>query len=104
MGQNSTIGRTATTISVDGQKHHRVITVTYHQTQVVEAGPSIIYLRTGGWRTATTKARMNQTSNQFGLGFEVFQKDFDWFVRHPDGTVHEFGSTGRNPDAHVIQR
>ena len=28
----------------------------------------------------TTKARMNQVSSQFDLGYYVFQKNFEWFV------------------------
>lgn len=55
-------------------------TVTYHNTAVVEFDAECIILRTGGYHTYTTKARMNQAANQFGLGYSVFQKDHDWFV------------------------
>ena len=30
---------------------------------------------------------MNQASNQFGLGFHVYQKSHEWFVRMEDGRV-----------------
>jgi len=54
--------------------------VRYHDTDVVSFNDRRIILRSGGWRTATTKTRMNQTANQFNLGFRVWQKSFEWFV------------------------
>ena len=54
--------------------------VRYHNTDVVSFNDRCIVLRSGGWHSATTKLRMNQTSNQFGLGFNVRQKSFGWFV------------------------
>ena len=71
------ISKNNTRIERDGDHAIRVI---LHNTCVVEVTPTEITLNSGGWKTTTTKARMNQTSNQFGLGFGVFQKDFDWFV------------------------
>ena len=64
-------------------KHCTTITpgrVIYHETPIVQWTPEQITLRTGGWRTVTTKRKMNQASLQFGLGFQVFQRKFDWFV------------------------
>ncbi len=76
MTQTHTIGKHATTVKAAG-----VITyVRYHGTDVVRFGPGTIILDSGGYHTATTKQRMNQTSNQFNLGYSVFQKDFEWFV------------------------
>lgn len=48
-----------------------------------------LFLTAGGWWTNTTKNRMNQASNQFDLGYNVFQKDFNWFVDYR-GKVFEF--------------
>lgn len=58
--------------------------VSYHNTVVVDFDYSrgTIILNTGGWKTATTKLRMNQTSNQFGLGYQVYQKNHSWYVRY----------------------
>lgn len=47
----------------------------------------------GGWRTVTTKARLNEHLPQ---GFYVFQKNWDWFIQdmntHSDEpTVYPFG-------------
>jgi len=59
--------------------------VSYVRTRIVEWDADTITLRTGGWRTVTTKRKMNQAARQFGLGYSVFQHDFDWFIRRPDG-------------------
>jgi hypothetical protein len=59
------------------------ITLRYHGTPVVTYFPDgRITLRTGGWRTATTKARINQFSP-----FHVWQSKREWFVN--DGTATE---------------
>ena len=76
MGQMQTIGKTATVVYFA----HNMTRVRYHQTEVVQFNDKLIVLNSNGWTTATTKNRMNQTSNQFGLDYYVFQKDFEWFV------------------------
>ena len=62
------------------------ISVVYHNTLVVEATPDYITLNTGGWFTATTRTRMNQASNQFDLGYGVYQKKGKWFVDYQGNT------------------
>jgi hypothetical protein len=62
----------------------------YHNTTVVAVSPKSVCLNSGGWRTVTTKLRMNQASNQFGLGFQVWQKDFNWYVTLPNGETVDF--------------
>jgi len=53
----------------------------YHKTCIVQSKiDGAIRLHSGCWRTPTTKNAMNQASNQFNLGFCVYQRDFDWFV------------------------
>ena len=89
MGQTQTIGRTATKVEHHGENTY----VRYHATDVVKFDSQCVMLDTGNWFTATTKLRMNQTSNQFGLGFSVYQKDYRWFVVIPQGETLEF--TGR---------
>ena len=59
-----------------------LIVGTYHQTDVAEVSGNHVRLNTGGYRTNTTKVRMNQFANQFcGGAFSVYQKNFEWFVR-----------------------
>lgn len=64
--------------------------VIYQKTKIVDwkvcpQNGLLITLNSDGWETSTTKRKMNQASNQFGLGYSVFQKDFNWFVTKPDG-------------------
>lgn len=75
----------------------------YHDTEVVLFDADTIILDHGGWRTSTTKTRMNQTATQYGLGFRVFQKDFDWFVSYRGLTV-KFGAGLGNPATHHLDR
>ena len=37
---------------------------------------------------------MNQASRQFNLGYNVYQKDFEWYVVTPDGETHRFSDRG----------
>lgn len=85
MSQQYQIGRCATTIYNDGDN----VCVKYHATTVVRFNGFRIVLNSGGWHTSTTKTRMNQASNQFGLGYRVFQKNFEWFVEYR-GKIHDF--------------
>jgi hypothetical protein len=80
------LGRIATTIEVvDGKTR-----VVYHRTPVVVFGYTDITLNSGGYRTATTKKRMNQASRMFDLRFLVFQKNFNWYVKTEGGDVFKF--------------
>ena len=54
--------------------------IRYHSTEVVRFNADEIVLDSGGWRTVTTKLRMNQASNMFHLGFCVSQRQHEWFV------------------------
>ena len=81
MPQQGTIESTATSI----YESNGFTVVRYHQTPVVRFNSMKVELNSGGWKTSTTKTRMNQASSQFNLGFRVFQKDFGWFVDLPNG-------------------
>lgn len=83
MAQQWKVGTVATTVA-QGPKH---MVVTYHRTQVVQFNDQEIILNSGGWRTSTTKTRMNQTSHQFDLGFNVYQNKGDWFVSYKGTAV-----------------
>lgn len=66
---------------------NNVTSVVYHNTAVVQFSPTKIVLDSGGYKTKTTKLRMNQTSNQYGLGFEVYQQNYEWFVKYRGKTL-----------------
>jgi len=82
-GQQHTLGRVATKISKENDR----TVIRYHNTDVVAFNNDEIVLDSGGWSTATTKTRMNQASNQFNLGYNVFQKDYTWFVDYKSKTI-----------------
>jgi hypothetical protein len=85
MAQTAICRGTGVTIRADGGdtvvQHHNTITVRWNAKRIV--------LHSGFWQTATTKLHMNQASNQFGLGFQVWQKNHEWFVSH-NGETREF--------------
>ena len=85
MAQKDKIGTHKTKVFTE----NGVTFVKYHDTKVVSFTEDTIYLNNGGFLTNTTKTRMNQASNQFNLGYRVYQKNFDWFVEH-NGKTHEF--------------
>jgi|GEM_PF-1401097 len=64
--------------------------VTYRGTPVVVFDDTKIELNTGGWKSATTKTRMNQASNEYGLGYNVIQKAGQWYVKMANGETIPF--------------
>ena len=78
MAQQNRVGSVHTTV----RNRDGVLSVVYHSTEVVKADAESITLDSGGWRTATTKTRINQAANEHGLGFSIFQKAGAWFVNH----------------------
>lgn len=82
MSQQNKVGKHATTIKTEGN----LTSIKYHQTKVVEFSDSWILLNNGGYKTQTTKTRMNQASNQFNLGYRVYQKNYIWYVDYKNKT------------------
>lgn len=87
MSQMTRIGKGNTKIIRQGLE----ITVKLYATPVVTLCPEQIVLNTGGWETATTKTRMNQTAHQYNLGYHVYQKQGQWYVNYHNQT-HLFQS------------
>ena len=92
MAQLMKVGRVHTTQGIDNDGCRYV---QYHATKVVRWNDKYIFLRTDGYYTQTTKNRMNQVSNQFNLGFKVYQKDFEWFVRWNNKDINIRNFDGR---------
>ena len=76
MSRQNRLGKTATYVRTEGTTTH----VRYHETDVVSFTDTDITLRTGGWKTVTTKCRMNQAAWQFGLGYGIGQRKGKWYV------------------------
>lgn len=87
MSRINEVGRAHTAIATENGQ----TSVYYHGTPVVRfGGGKPVTLNTGGYFTVTTKRRMNQAANQYGLGFQVYQKAGKWYVEHHSGKVDVF--------------
>ena len=64
--------------------------VRYINTDIVTWKDNKVTLNSDGWETVTTKRKMNQASNQFGLRFDVYQDNFQWFVNLPNGQTVKY--------------
>ena len=64
--------------------------VRYINTDIVTWKNGKVTLNSDGWETVTTKRKMNQASNQFGLRFDVYQDNFQWFVNLPNGQTVKY--------------
>ena len=58
-----------------------------HDTDIVEFDENTITLNTGGWKSITTKQRMNQASFEFDLGYTIMQKNYEWFIEYKGETI-----------------
>lgn len=87
MSRMNQIGTRKTTVTSE----KGVVRVIYHNTCVFAWNPSTntVTLDSGGFRTNTTKTRINQAFNQFGLDNKVIQRKGEWFLK--DNTIFEDG-------------
>ena len=77
MTQHASISRNNTSVEQLGE--YRVVTL--HGTPIVKVHyRGAVTLTSGGWKTSTTKTRMNQVSNEWNLGFNVYQQDYQWYI------------------------
>ena len=80
-GRSSRKVAVATTIRrIDGGG----IAVRYHATDVVTVRDGVVTLNSGGWRTATTKKRVNAYLPD---GWSLYQHRHEWFLRGPVETL-----------------
>jgi hypothetical protein len=90
MTQTTRVSGVATSVFTDTDG---ALCVKYHHTIVWKLhSDGMIELNTGGWRTVTTKVRMNQAFHQYGPRvpvdgesyqiprYGVFQKKGDWYL------------------------
>jgi len=71
----------------DGNQVSRVY---LHGHKIAEIGEGFIHLDHCGWKTNTTKSRINAILRENGNGDEsVYQKNHTWFIAY-DGKVEEF--------------
>ena len=68
--------------------------VRLYSTDIVMFNKDRITLNTGGYYSNTTKDRMNAASQDFSLGYKVFQKNRVWGVDYK-GKTHLFGTDNK---------
>jgi hypothetical protein len=70
-----------------------VSTVKLHGNKIAEVSDNSITLFDGGWRTVTTKSRLNAILRTFGDGDGVYQKKGTWFISTAQGDVEFVSGT-----------
>jgi hypothetical protein len=58
---------------------------------IAMVGDTWLEIMDGGYKSATTKSRLNAILQEHSNGEYVYQKNFNWFVSTKDGDV-EFGN------------
>ncbi len=58
-----------------------------HGNHIATIGETCVELYNCGYKTATTKSRLNAILSEHGCGERVYQKDFDWFVSTKEGRI-----------------
>ena len=91
MSRSNQVGSHKTSIFTDEFGYTNIV---YHSTQVVRFNDKEIILNTGGFKTSTTKTRMNQASMQFRLGFRVYQRKYEWYIAYM-GETYEYDTSKR---------
>jgi hypothetical protein len=87
MSRQHGIGTHKTTVARDALG---TVNVTYHQTIVAKQFKNgAIELSSGGWRTVTTKRRMNQALRTWGSRYLVYQRKGNWYVRTWQNAIEE---------------
>ncbi len=76
MPQLQRIGKYRTKVTRDAQK----LTVRLFSTDIVQVNGNHVKLNQAHWHTQTTKNRINQTANQFSLGFYIYSHRGEWRV------------------------
>jgi len=58
-----------------------------HGNHIATVDGNSLQIFDGGWRSNTTKSRLNALCDEFAYGCGVFQKNFEWFISTACGTV-----------------
>jgi hypothetical protein len=74
-------------VNVDG-----VSEVYLHNNLIARVGDTWLQLFDGGWRSNTTKSRLNAILREHGNGESVYQQNHVWKFRNLDGSVIPFDS------------
>lgn len=67
--------------------------VRFHDTDIVRITETEIILKADEGQSNIIKARMNQVSEAYNLGYRVYQENYQWYVIWPGKTVRFTGNT-----------
>jgi len=68
-----------------------------HGNLIARIGETWMELFDGGWRSATTKSRINSLLQAFGMeGERIFSKNFEWFIVYNGQTIPFFSGMRLN--------
>ena len=86
--QNNTDWRMSNT---EVSNNDGVSTVYLHGNKIAEIGDAFVRVFDGGWRTNTTKSRLNAIINEFCCAYTdgVYQHKFEWFITD-NKCIHKF--------------
>lgn len=82
-GSRRKVAKKATSYEQSGD----AIIFTLYHTPIVTVSKHEIVLNHGGYRTVTTKRRMNEISEELMLGYAVGQSKGEWHVRYMGRTA-----------------
>ena len=54
--------------------------IRFHNTDILSVKDGVVTLNSGGWKTNTTKDRINQYLNHFDVPFYIQQRNHQWFI------------------------
>ena len=82
-GSNTTVCYNESTNCSSVYLHgHQIATLDYHS--------NALKLSSCGYETVTTKSRLNALLSEFKYGCNVFQKNWNWFLKNGNQTVNFF--------------
>ena len=87
MSQTQKVSKNNTKISIE----NGFTIIRLYNTDIVKFNDKQIILNSGGYETVTTKTRMTQASNQYNLGYNVYQEKGKWYVSY-NKEIYDFNN------------
>jgi hypothetical protein len=66
--------------------HNRIAVIQYDDFK----GHYVLWIRDCGWRTRTTKDRLNAILSIFGTNCSIYQKNHEWYLTYGNGIATEY--------------
>jgi len=66
--------------NTSGVRQSGRLDITLYNTKIVSFNTDTVTLNSGGYKTSTTRRRMNEVSQEYNLGYRVYQVNNTWYV------------------------